>query len=295
MPEAAGIGFIGLGMMGLPMASRLVAAGYRVNGSDLSDAQLETFAARGGASARSPAEAARSVQFLVTMLPNADIVGDALFGKGDAARALSPGAMVIDMSSSAPMKTRALGARLQEIGVALIDAPVSGGVARAEKGSLAIMAGGEAADVERARPVLGALGSRIFHTGPLGSGHAMKALNNYVSAAGLVAACEALVVGREFGLAPDTMVDVLNESTGRNNSTEAKLKPFVLSESFASGFAAGLMAKDIRTAADLAASLDVAVPEIEAAAVLWEEASGAMGKAADHTEIYRFIANRNMR
>lgn len=294
MVERGAVGFIGLGMMGLPMASRLCSAGLTVRGYDLSGAQAAAFAERGGEIALSPAAAARSAESLITMLPNSDIVEEALLGQGGAAGHLPKGAVVIDMSSSAPTRTRKLGARLQELGVTLVDAPVSGGVARAEKGTLAIMAGGAPDAVERIRPILQAMGSKIFHTGPLGSGHAMKALNNYVSASGLVAACEALVVGKEFGLDPGTIVDVLNESTGRNNSTETKLKPFVLAESFSSGFSIGLMAKDIRTAAALASEIGAGAPEIEAAAELWEEAAGKIGKGSDHTEIYRFLANRKM-
>lgn len=292
MSERAAIGFIGLGMMGLPMAARLVSAGYRVCGYDLSKAQGEALAAQGGEVAMSPRDAAAGARMLVTMLPNAEVVADALFGQAGAASGLAKGTLVIDMSSSAPLKTQALGDRLKAAGIGLIDAPVSGGVARAANGSLAIMAGGNAAEIELARPLLESMGSKIFLTGPLGSGHAMKALNNYVSASGLVAACEALVVGKAFGLEPGIVVDVLNASTGRNNSTETKLKPFVLSETFASGFAAGLMAKDIRTAADLAGSLEVEAPEIAAAAELWETAAQALGKGADHTGIYRFLADR---
>ncbi len=284
------IAFIGLGQMGLPMTRRLRGAGFEVRGADLSAAARDAFVADGGQAFASPMEAANGSGVLITMLPDATVVRDALLGAGNAAAALAPGALVIDMSSSAPMATRRLGADLAARGLTLIDAPVSGGVKRAVVGTLAIMAGGEAAAIERARPVLLAMGQSIFSTGPLGSGHAMKALNNYVSAAGLAAACEALIVGRHFGIAPETIVDVLNASTGRNNSTEVKLKPFVLSGSFASGFSMALMAKDLRTAADLAATLGDDVPGIADAAALWEQAAAALGKGADHTEIFRFLA-----
>ena len=141
-------------------------------------------------------------------------------------------------------------------------------------------------------PVLRAMGATVIPTGPLGSGHAMKALNNYVSAAGLVAACEALLVGKAFGLTPDTIVDVLNASTGRNNSTDVKLKPFVISGSFAAGFSLALMAKDLRTAADLAAYLGVNAAGVAAGAALWEDALASLGAAADHTEIFRYLEGR---
>jgi 3-hydroxyisobutyrate dehydrogenase len=151
------------------------------------------------------------------------------------------------------------------------------------------MVGGDAALVERAEPLLRAMGKSIFATGVLGSGHALKALNNYVSAAGLVAAVQATRVGAAFGISPDVIVDVFNASTGRNNSTEKKLKQFVLSETFASGFSLALMAKDLRTAADLAAYLKVDAPDLEASAELWQAALTQLGKVADHTEISRYL------
>jgi 3-hydroxyisobutyrate dehydrogenase len=193
------------------------------------------------------------------------------------------------MSSSAPVETRRLGADLAALGIGLVDAPVSGGVKRAQEGKLSVMAGGEPALVERCRTLLSAMGSAVYETGPLGTGHAMKALNNFVSAAGLVAMCEALLVGRRFGLDPARMVDVLNASTGRNNSTEVKAKQFILSGTFGSGFSLGLMAKDLRTAAELAEHLGVDAPASRAAADLWREAQKALGPASDHTEIFRFL------
>ncbi|MEQ1953151.1 NAD(P)-dependent oxidoreductase [Mesorhizobium sp. CN2-181] len=289
------IAFIGLGMMGLPMASRLVAAGFSVRGSDLSEQALAAFAAAGGIVCASARTAAQGTTIVITMLPNGSIVRDALLGSGGAALALAPGSLVIDMSSSAPMETRQLAEELSAREVFLVDAPVSGGVKRAVSGTLAIMAGGDPAQIERARPVLSAMGSTIIATGAPGSGHAVKALNNYVSAAGLVAACEAVLIAEKFGVDPNVLVDVLNVSTGKNNSTELKLKPFILSRTFASGFSMALMAKDLRTAADLSEQLGVDAEGARDAATLWAEASATLGKAADHTEIHRFVAGRSVK
>jgi 3-hydroxyisobutyrate dehydrogenase len=286
------VAFIGLGMMGLPMASRLVAAGFSVRGSDLSEQALAAFEKAGGVIRASPRAAAEGASIVITMLPNGGIVRDALLGPHGAAQALSPGSLVIDMSSSAPMETRRLAADLSVAGIFLVDAPVSGGVRRAIAGTLAIMAGGDADQIERARPLLLALGGTIIATGTTGSGHAVKALNNYVSAAGLVAACEAVLIAEKFGIDPGVLVDVLNVSTGKNNSTELKLKPFILSGSFASGFSMALMAKDLRTAADLSEQLGIDAEGARDAAALWAQASAALGKAADHTEIHRFVAAR---
>jgi 3-hydroxyisobutyrate dehydrogenase len=292
MSDASGtpatIAFIGLGQMGLPMARRLIQAGFAVRGADPADGPRRALVEAGALAFAGAAEAAEGADMLITMLPNGAIVRDALLGAG-AARALGKGALVIDMSSSAPTDTVGLAADLEPLGLVLIDAPVSGGVKRAIDGSLAIMAGGPAEAVERARPVLAAMGKAIFATGPIGSGHAMKALNNYVSAAGLIAACEALLVGSRFGLAPETIVDVLNASTGRSNSTEVKMKPFVISEAFNSGFSLALMAKDLRIAADLADHLDLALPQVQSVAALWEDAKAGLGMQADHTEIHRHL------
>ncbi len=287
---ARGVAFIGLGAMGMPMAARLLAAGFTVHGADASPAALDIFAGRGGRPFAAAQQACAGISLVITMLPTGAIVRDVLLGEQGAAHVLERGALVIDMSSSAPVGTRALAEALNGLGISLVDAPVSGGVRRAADGTLAIMAGGDPADIARARPLFEAMGKSIFSTGPVGSGHAVKALNNYVSAAGLQAACEAAIIARAFGIDGNVLVDVLNASTGRNNSTEVKMKPFILSGSFASGFSMALMAKDLQTAAELAGELGVNAEIVRETAELWSEASRALGSGADHTEIYRHIA-----
>lgn len=279
----APVTLIGLGNMGAPMAARLAQAGYAVTGCDAAAAARARFASTSGvAVADDIAAAVRGAAVVIAMLPDGKIVRAVV----EAMRPhLAAGAIVVDMSSSDPVGTRALGEELAAAGIAFLDAPVSGGVTRAVDGSLAIMVGGDGAAIDRVEPVLAAMGRSIFRTGPLGSGHAMKALNNYVSGAGLIAAIEALRVGRAFGLDPSVMVDVLNASTGRNNSTEHKLKQFVIPETFASGFSIGLMAKDIRTADDLAAAMGVATPLADRVAALWDESARALGPQADHTAV----------
>jgi 3-hydroxyisobutyrate dehydrogenase len=148
--------------------------------------------------------------------------------------------------------------------------------------------GGAAADLERARPAFAAMGKTITLCGPAGAGHTMKALNNYLSATGLVALCEALVVGEAFGLDPGTMVDVFNSSTGKSNATEVKGRQFVVSRTFAAGFTTGLMAKDLRTAGEVAQHLELNMPILKQAVAYWADANGKLGAAADHTEIFRY-------
>jgi len=296
----APVGFIGLGQMGRPMAANLVRAGIAVKAFDSAESARARFTAETGVAAvASAAEACREVAAVITMLPDGKVVRQELCGSENgitgqgALAAAAPQTIVIDMSSSSPIDTLRLGESLRSGSgtprVALADAPVSGGVKRAVDGSLAIMVGGDAAVVARIRPLLEIMGGKVFATGKLGSGHAMKALNNYVSAAGLVAASEAILVGRRFGLDPEVVVDVLNASTGRNNSTEVKTKHQVLSGAYASGFAMSLMAKDLHTAADIARHLGVAAPFSEVCEAMWAEADQALGPGADHTEIYRYL------
>jgi len=288
-PARRRIAFFGLGQMGLPMAGHLLRAGHAVTGVDPAPEAGDGFAAIGGRTA--PAlDAVAGAEIVLTMLPDGKAVQRALLeGAPAVVDAMASGSIVLDMSSAFPGDTLELGRALEPRGIALVDAPVSGGVKKARDATLTIMTGGDPAAVERLRPILERMGSRIFRAGPLGSGHAMKALNNYVSAAGLAAVCEALLVGRKFGLEPETMVAILNASTGRNNSTEAKLAPFILNDAFNSGFALALMAKDLRTAHDLAAMLNVPTPLADCTETLWREASEALGPGADHTEIYRFL------
>lgn len=287
----ATIAFLGLGMMGRPMAARLAGAGFKLRVFDVSQKAVSDFAgAHPQALATASAKAAAAgADALITMLPDGKIVRQALFeGRDAAVEGLAAGALVLDMSSSNPVATQALARDLAGRGVALLDAPVSGGVRRAVDGSLSIMVGGAAADLERARPILGAMGKTITLCGPAGAGHALKALNNYLSAAGLVAMCEALVVGEAFGLDPGTMVDVFNTSTGKSNATEVKGRQFVVPRNFVAGFTTSLMAKDLATAGDVARHLKLKMPNLEQAVSYWTAADGKLGTGADHTEIFRY-------
>ncbi|WP_454727208.1 MULTISPECIES: NAD(P)-dependent oxidoreductase [Cupriavidus] len=281
------IGFIGLGMMGFPMAGRLIAAGLNVLAHDVVPETRARFAAEHkGARVAADLREFGDCDVVVTMLPNSDIVDEAVLAL---TKVLPKGALVVDMSSADPVRTRALSEAVKAAGSRMIDAPVSGGVGRARTGTLAIMTGGDAADVDRARPLLSHLGSTVTHVGSIGAGHAMKALNNYVSAAGLIATAEALIAGQRFGIDPNVMVDVLNSSTGKNNTTENKAKQFMLSGAFNSGFSLALMAKDVGIAAVLAEAVDAAMPLGVHVNALCTQASGALGKGADHTEMYRFV------
>jgi 3-hydroxyisobutyrate dehydrogenase len=283
----ATVAFLGLGMMGRPMAARLVEAGFRLRLFDVSQKAVSDFigAHPSALATASPKVAAQGADALITMLPDGKVVRQALIEGRDAARdGLAAGALVLDMSSSNPVDTQKLARDLAAAGVALLDAPVSGGVRRAVDGSLSIMVGGAAADLERARPAFAAMGRTITLCGPAGAGHTMKALNNYLSAAGLVAMCEALVVGEAFGLDPGTMVDVFNSSTGKSNATEVKGRQFVVSRTFAAGFTTGLMAKDLRTAGEVAQHLALNMPMLKQAVAYWADANGKLGRRRPHRD-----------
>lgn len=218
------------------------------------------------------------------MLPNGGIVRAVA---DQIAPMMASSAVLIDMSTSYPLETLDLRKSLPAH-IRLIDAPVSGGVWRAEIGTLTIIAGGDAADLDDMQPMLEAMG-KVTRTGALGSGHAMKLMNNYLSAAGLAAACEAVTVGRAFGLDPDVMADVFNGSTGKNNATEVKLKQHVNNEAYATGFSMGLMAKDLALGAKLTAELGLTAEGWEAMKTLFAKGVETYGEDADHTEIAKLL------
>ncbi|MFN3350551.1 NAD(P)-dependent oxidoreductase, partial [Pseudorhodoplanes sp.] len=253
---------------------------------DLGSERKKPFAGKKGARATDQlAELGEACDAVVTMLPNGKEVREALFTMqgGALAANLKAGAIVIDMSSADPVGTRALGKDLAARNLKLVDAPVSGGVPRATDGSLAIMIGGEPDAVTTAKPVLACMGSKLFEVGSLGCGHAMKCLNNFLAATSFAAAAEAVAVGRKFGLDPEIMADVVNVSTGRSFASEMLIKQHVLSGKFATGFALGLLAKDVKIAADLAEQIGVEAPVGQLVCCLWADARDALGGDQDHT------------
>jgi 3-hydroxyisobutyrate dehydrogenase len=279
------VGLAGIGNMGWPMAASLVRAGFEVTVTDVAPGRAEAFAEQeGGRAAATAAEAAAGADALVTILPTSKQVMDVI---GQVRDVLPEGTLVIEMSSGVPAVTQALAAELAARGVALIDCPVSGGVARARTGELAIMAGGAADQLDRARPLLNAMGQTVHHCGDTGAGQAMKALNNLVSAGGFLIAIEALLIGQQFGLDPDLMVDVLNASTGMNNSTQKKFKQFVLPRSFDSGFGLDLMVKDLSIALDVGRDANTPTPFAALCRELWASAACLLGPGQDHTAIAR--------
>jgi 3-hydroxyisobutyrate dehydrogenase len=288
MTKIHSIGFVGLGNMGMPMVTRLLEAGYAVTGFDVAAEPRAELVARGGTAASTLAEVATGVDLLILMLPDSTIVASVMADAGLAA-ALRPGLLVVDMGSSEPAKTRALAADLDALGVGLVDAPVSGGVSGAVAGTLTIMVGGSAADVAWATPVLEHLG-RVRHAGAVGAGHAIKALNNLISATHLWITSEAILAGQRFGLQPEVMLEIINGSSGRSGSSENKWPNFILPGGYDSGFGLRLMLKDMRIATALAEQLGAPIALGEAAVERWARAADDLPPSADHTEVARWLA-----
>ncbi|MCD0501881.1 NAD(P)-dependent oxidoreductase [Bordetella petrii] len=293
------IGFIGLGQMGFPMFQNLSRKlpGAEVLGYDKSAARMAQLRENGQAAGLAPGQdALAGLDVLITMLPNGAAVRACLLGEQGGTplgRRLAAGATVIDMSSSSPMDTRQLARELGETGINLVDAPVSGSVPKARDGTLAIMAGGEDAVIERMRPLFLAMGAKLIKTGAVGSAHGMKALNNYVYAAGLLAMSEALLLGKSMDLDLGVLIDVMNVSSGRNVATETKARQHMLNGGdFKAGFGLHLMAKDLGIAAGLREQAGFNPPQLALCQELWQHACTQLPVDADNTEIYRYLAAR---
>ena len=283
------VGFIGLGNMGWPMAAHLAEAGFTLTVADAAPGVTERFVAEHATSiAATGPQSFATVQALILMLPTSEIVEDVL-ERDRVADALPPGCLVIDMSSSEPLRTRALAARLKAKDLPMLDAPVSGGVRGARSARLSVLVGGSATDLDRATPLLNAMAATIIRVGDTGSGHAAKALNNLVSAATMSITVEALVLAEAFGISADTMTKVLNSSSGRSNTSESKVAQFMTSGSFDSGFSRRLMAKDVGLAIGLARALDQPAEVADHVADQWRRIAGEVSPATDHTQMYTLL------
>lgn len=284
------IGFIGLGKMGRPMASRLAQAGYSLSLLDTDHKLADQLAQEISATtATSGKVLAAQSDIIITILPNSQIVQTVLDGPQGVLAGLQTGTVIIDMTSGVPSMTQALAKQVAHAGGALVDAPVSGGVPRAKTGELAIMFGGSETLLQQVRPVLASMGNAIERIGEVGSAHAMKALNNLVSAGGFLIGIEALMIGKRFGLSPAKMVDVLNASTGMNNSTQKKFKQYVLSGKYNSGFGLDLMVKDLSIALGLAHETQTPAAFSALCHEMWAASARMQGPNQDHTAVAKLV------
>jgi 3-hydroxyisobutyrate dehydrogenase len=291
MPMPERVAFIGLGNMGTPMSHRLIDGGFDVVGFDLNEAALARLAADGGTVRPSAAEAARGADIVILMLPNSAIV-DATIGELVEAEALGGRAVLVDMSSSDPIATQANADILSARDIPFLDAPVSGGVRGAQAGSLMIMVGGDPVVLESVAPILTRLGNPV-HVGPIGAGHAAKALNNLVSAAHLWVTSEAVLAADRFGIDRERFVEVLNGSTGRSVSSEVKWPKFILPGTYDSGFGAGLLLMDLTIAVEVAERLGTPTMMSREVRERWAEAVAELGMGADHTEVARWLEQQD--
>ena len=287
------VGFVGLGMMGGPMSRNLADADFDLRVYDADADRTRSVAGELGVTAvLDPAELA-ACDVIVTMLPTSAIVRSVfLDADGKLLIPLREGTVIVDMSSSDPNETVDTGRALAAFGVRMVDAPVSGGVPRAADGTLAIMMGADDEDAAAlAQRVVEPMSRSVYRTGGLGTGDAMKALNNFVAGAAFAATSEALIAGKQFGLDPQLMVDILNDSTGQTFSSTHVFGPHVVEERYASGFALPLITKDIRIARDLQRAMGRDAPVCDAVATAFGDALDGLG-AVDHTEAHRFWSER---
>lgn len=284
------VSFLGLGAIGRPMARHLATTPFTLTVWNRTAERAAEFAHDTGARhASSPADAAREADVVVTCLPTSREVEALLDGDDGLLAGLRPGALLCDCTSGDPATSRRVAARLAERDIAFIDAPVSGGTSGADAGTLTVMCGGSPAHVERARPVLQAFGRRIVHCGPVGSGDAVKAVNNALLAAHIWSAAEGLAALTRAGVNPRTALEVINASSGRSNSSENLIPARVLDGSFPRTFRLALLDKDANIAADFARDEHVPSPMLQLTAELFRLAHAELGEEADHVEAVRLV------
>jgi len=287
------IAFVGLGLMGVPMAKNLLKAGYQIAGFDLNQEVAVKFSGEKRFQfVSSPEQAIQDANLTILMLPDSAIIDALLWGSNGSAgiaTQLRKNSYLIDMSSSSPISSKENNQKLEKLGIQFIDAPVSGGVKKAIDGSLAIIVGGKKEYFAEVHPLLECMGKSIVHVGDAGAAHAVKALNNYVSAAGLIAASEALNAAKRFGLDPHVVNQVFNASTGRNNTTENKVENFMLNDAFNSGFSLALMRKDVQIALNFIENMNCYANLAKQCVLTAKEADEKLGKGADHTAMFDYV------
>ena len=288
------IGFIGTGTMGQPMLANLVKKGFQVIAWDVVPAALDAAARLGAAPAGSIRETAAEADVVITMLPSSANVEAAYLGEGGIVEAAAPGRLCVDMSTIDPGTSQRVAARLKERRLRFLDAPVSGGVGGAVAGTLAIMVGGDASDVEEARPALSAMGSNIIHVGAVGAGEVAKLCNNLISGSAMIAVAEAFRIGEAFGVDPQILTNVIAKSSGATwvmehmHPVPGIVDSAASSRQYAPGFMTDLMAKDLGLAVGAARDKRVPVVVAPAAQQLYRMASSHGLGREDFSAVYKF-------
>jgi len=282
------IGFIGLGNMGGPMSRRLVAAGHKLTVFDARAEAMEPLVKLGAQAARSPADVADRVETVMTSLPSLDI-GMKVVGGEDGIIRGNRVRRYIDLSTTGSRAARETHEILKPRGIVQIDSPVSGGVAGAEKGTLAVMVSGPRDEVELVRPALEVFGKLFYCGDKPGLAQSMKLANNFLSATGMAASSEAIAMGVKAGLDPSLMVDVINAGSGCNTATTQKFPRSVLPGTFDYGFGMGLMVKDVRLFLQEAEAFGIPTEVAQAVGRLWEKALAEHGAESDFTRLAQTV------
>jgi 3-hydroxyisobutyrate dehydrogenase len=288
------VGFIGLGVMGYPMAGHLAKAGYPLTVFDINKDSLDRLKAGQPAIAvaPSPTAVAAASDIVVTMLPSGVEVREVVLGAQGLMHGFRRGGLLLDTSSSEPQYTHEIAGELKKAGIGMVDAPVSGAEAGAIAAELVFMVGGDAEPVKRVTPLLQVMGRKIFHLGPVASGHAMKSINNLITSITFLATAEGLAMGKAYGLDPAVMNEVLNESTGMSWISRTHIVQRILSRRFDDPFKYDLMMKDINIALGLAADLKLSLPLSEASRALWLETQAQIAKGSSVSELVRALEKR---
>jgi 3-hydroxyisobutyrate dehydrogenase len=285
------VGFLGLGVMGMAMAEHLAAAGYSLTVYDIDSAPLHRLKASrpGAVVAGNPKQVAAASDVVITMLPSGREVRDAVLGADGLLEGFARGSLLLDTSSSEPWYTREIAAALGRIGVAMVDAPVSGAEMGALTAELVFMVGGDSESVKRVSPLLEVLGSKIFHLGPTGCGHVMKSINNLITAITFMATAEGLIIGTANDLDPAVMNAVLNASTGMSWITQMHIAQRILSRRFDDPFKLDLMVKDVNIALRIADDSQIHPKLATAAGELWREIQGRVPKGDSVSALVRTL------
>jgi 2-hydroxy-3-oxopropionate reductase len=281
------IGFIGLGIMGNPMAKNLLAAGHSLRVFDIVPAAMEPVVAAGAARATSSADAAAKSEIVITMLPNSPDVRAAVLGPKGVAEGAEPGTILVDMSSIAPLVAQEICRELEPRGVKMLDAPVSGGEPKAIDGTLSIMVGGDRETFDRVSEVLKVMGASVVHVGPIGSGNVTKLANQVIVALNIAAMSEALVLATKAGVDPERVYQAIRGGLAGSTVLEAKA-PMVLNRNFQPGFRIELHIKDLMNAMDTAHGVGVPLPLCGAVLEMMQALKVAGEGTNDHSGLVRF-------
>ena len=290
MPTVA---FLGLGAIGTPMARHLARVDWDLRVWNRTTVRAAEFAgkhaAHGVTHAKTPAAAAQGADVVITCFPVSSDVESLLDGPDGLLAGLARGATLVDCTSGDPATSKRIAARLAEQGIGYLDAPVSGGVLGAEGGTLTVMVGGDAATLEKVRPVIEAFGKKIVHCGAIGTGDAVKAVNNALLALHLWSTAEGLATLTSAGVDPAVALDVINTSSGRSNASMNLFPERVLTRAFPRTFRLALLDKDVGIAAQVAREQRIPSPLIQLTAELYQAAHRALGEDADHVEVVKWV------